>query len=71
MPIATEHITYGTGPATTISGAIVDIQPEIIFDYVTTWDDNSRRITSQIIGKYNFYNMLAAVCIGDYFELSP
>jgi UDP-N-acetylmuramoyl-tripeptide--D-alanyl-D-alanine ligase len=71
VPIATEHITYGTGPATNISGAIVDIQPEIVFEYVTTWDDDLHRITSQIIGKYNFYNMLAAVCIGDYFELSP
>lgn len=71
VPIATEHITYGTGPATNISGVIIDILPEIVFEYVTTWDDDLRRITSQIIGKYNFYNMLAAVCIGDYFELSP
>ena len=70
IPSETEHITYGTGPSSSVSGAIVDIKPEIVFEYVTNWEDKVHRISSKIIGKYNFYNMLAAVCIGDYFELS-
>lgn len=71
VPQETEHITYGTGTCANLAGAIVDICPEVVFEYVTQWDDNVYKIHSQIIGNYNFYNMLAAVCIGDYFELSP
>jgi UDP-N-acetylmuramoyl-tripeptide--D-alanyl-D-alanine ligase len=70
VPLETEHITYGTGPSSNLAGAIIEMQPEIVFEYVTSWEDNVHRIASNIIGKYNFYNMLAAVCIGDYFELS-
>ncbi len=71
VPLETEHITYGTSPSAQLAGAIIEVQPEVVFDYVTAWEDTVHRISSQIIGKYNFYNMLAAVCIGDYFELSP
>jgi len=71
VPAETEHITFSTGPSSTVSGDIVSIKPEIVFEYVTTGDDAAHRIESKIIGKYNFYNMLAAVCIGHYFELSP
>jgi UDP-N-acetylmuramoyl-tripeptide--D-alanyl-D-alanine ligase len=70
VPIETEHITYSTGPSSFISGDIVSMNPEITFEYVSTGSDTNHRIESKIIGKYNFYNMLAAVCIGDYFELN-
>lgn len=70
VPIETEHITYGTSPSAQLAGAIIEVRPEVVFDYISSHDDTVRRISSQIIGKYNFYNMLAAVCIGDYFELS-
>lgn len=70
VPQETEHVTYSTGPASNVSGDIVEIKPEIVFEYITTGNDTAHRIVSQIIGKYNFYNMLAAVCIGDYFELN-
>lgn len=36
-----------------------------------TWEDENILLKTQITGAYNFDNVLAAVCVGDFFEVSP
>lgn len=58
--------TYGASNSADVYGQIVNLSP--LLSFVWQVDDyTSPIINTQIIGKYNFYNMLAAICIGLYF----
>jgi len=58
-------ITYG-------AGALLDFQGRIVeeSDFLTLEvKPDDQRISTQLIGDYNFSNVLAALCIGDHFQV--
>lgn len=69
LPKGLEIITFGSDLGSDISGEIVSIDPEIQFTWKTS-NYSSPPIKTHLIGNYNFTNILAAICIGHYFELS-
>lgn len=51
-----------------INGNLMKLDPFVHF----TWRQNnykSRHIKTNMVGKYNFYNFLAALCIGSFFKV--
>ncbi|WP_417266564.1 UDP-N-acetylmuramoyl-tripeptide--D-alanyl-D-alanine ligase [Brumimicrobium sp.] len=69
LPSPCQNVNYGTVSEADISGHIVHLSPMLSF----IWQSNSftsPMVETQIIGKYNFYNMLAAICIGVHFNVN-
>jgi UDP-N-acetylmuramoyl-tripeptide--D-alanyl-D-alanine ligase len=58
-------IVYGTGDRLDCSGSIVSSFP--FLEVAWKAKNESGIISSQLIGEYNFENILAAVCIGNHF----
>jgi UDP-N-acetylmuramoyl-tripeptide--D-alanyl-D-alanine ligase len=69
LPSNCEVFTYGTNGTPSIKGEIISVNPEVALKYQTA-DYSSESIQTQLIGKYNFYNFLAAICIGKIFDVS-
>lgn len=69
LPSNCEVYTYGTNGTPTIKGEIISVNPEVALKYQTA-DYSSESIQTQLIGKYNFYNFLAAICIGKICDVS-
>lgn len=63
-----ETYTYGTTRAASICGKLEQLTPEVQLTW-STKDHHSPSLVTQIIGEYNFYNMLAAISIGVYFGM--
>ena len=63
-----ETYTYGTTKAASICGKLEKLTPEVQLIW-STKDYHSPLLATQIIGEYNFYNMLAAISIGVYFGM--
>ena len=61
-------VVYGTEDGFDCSGALITDSPTLEVKWKQ--GDHSGQIQSQIIGAYNFENILAAVCIGNYFGVS-
>lgn len=74
-PIITElaknltQIRYGKNKDGFVNGEIKQSLPFISFTY-THKNYSSPVIHTRLVGDYNFYNLMAAVCIGIYFEVS-
>ncbi|MDD4746490.1 MAG: UDP-N-acetylmuramoyl-tripeptide--D-alanyl-D-alanine ligase [Salinivirgaceae bacterium] len=77
-PRKTVH--YGTSKFTHCQGIIHDNPIFVDFSWVSVgdmssdqkkinWDNDNQHITTQLVGIHNFENSLAAVCVGDYFEI--
>ena len=62
-------IYYGTENGNTIKGALKSSDPFIEVDW--TNHDVSSSVKTNLTGSYNFENILAAICIGDFFDMSP
>ncbi|MFN8165941.1 MAG: UDP-N-acetylmuramoyl-tripeptide--D-alanyl-D-alanine ligase [Bacteroidia bacterium] len=62
-------LTYGTSDGVYCRGELVTSEPTVCMN----WKCESAfgEIQSQIIGAYNFENILSAVCIGNYFRVKP
>ena len=61
----TETITYGAKPGASCHGRSLDTPP-----YAgVQWDspDGSPEICTRLVGSYNFENIMAAICVGQYF----
>ena len=60
-------IRYGMDQEFYCSGELISEQPHLKIN----WKCNSKKgtIHSQLIGQYNFENILSAVCIGNYFNV--
>ncbi len=56
-----EKITYGSSANDFCRGELLGADPFVKIRY------EGEEMTSQLIGKYNFENILASVCIGKYF----
>lgn len=64
-----DRIIYGkNGKNFFVSGNVIQSLPFISFNY-TQNNYRSPAVTSQLVGEYNFYNIMAAVCIGRYFDV--
>lgn len=73
-------IYYGTGPANTICGELLDADPFIRISWHTGTDPETgtanpdtpkHTVQLNLTGAYNFENILAAITIGQIFGLSP
>ena len=62
----TETISYGT-PSSKVKGIIDNAETYLSID--ATIRDTSERISTKLIGNYNLENVLAAISIGDYFDV--
>jgi len=60
--------TYGTNNDATIKGNLIEANPFVVFE----WQGNKiakHSVRTQIIGDYNFMNLIAACAVGNYFEI--
>lgn len=62
-------IYYGTENGNTIKGTLKSSDPFIEVDW--TNHEVSSDVKTNLTGSYNFENILAAICIGDFFDISP
>ncbi len=63
-------IKYGTGKGNAISGELLENAPYLKLRWKVA--DGEYHITqSQLTGAYNLDNILAAICVGNYWGLSP
>jgi len=62
-------VYYGTERENTISGKLQHSDPLIAFEW--TLKENTYQAKANLTGTYNFENILAAICIGYFFELTP
>lgn len=68
LPSNTKNHSYGVSDAE-INGTMHELTPYIRMNW-SKMNYSSPIIETQMIGKYNFYNFLAAICIGDFFGVS-
>jgi len=62
-------IAYGTSEENYMKGKILSADPFIKIE-IETFEGLKTKIETQLIGSYNFENILAAACIGDFFKIS-
>ena len=60
---------YGTENGNTIKGALKSSDPFIEVEWTNHEIPSS--VKTNLTGSYNFENILAAICIGDFFDLQP
>jgi UDP-N-acetylmuramoyl-tripeptide--D-alanyl-D-alanine ligase len=65
-------IYYGKLSAlNTINGNLADNAPYLALNWKAVTDGKEHHTNTQLTGEYNLDNVLAAICIGNYFKLSP
>jgi UDP-N-acetylmuramoyl-tripeptide--D-alanyl-D-alanine ligase len=70
LPSDIKCITYGENSNSDIEGELVKMTPFVEFKWKSN-DYNSPIIPTNLIGKYNFYNFLAAITFGVQFDIDP
>lgn len=65
----TNIVYYGTEPGNTVYGSLIKSDPFIELSW--TGKAGSSYTEIQLTGAYNFENILAAICIGQFFGVSP
>lgn len=63
-------VFYGDHPAALISGEVLDNSPYLELVWKNNKTFESYRVKTQLTGAYNFDNILAAISIGSWFNLS-
>lgn len=67
-------ITYGTGKNCNTSGKLLNDSPYLSLKWRSNKDnesiDEKKELHTNLSGIYNFENILAAICVGNYFNLS-
>ena len=56
--------TYGSSEKADIRGSILSADPFLSVQW------NGRTINTQLVGDYNFENVMAAICVGTYFKVN-
>lgn len=64
-----ERITYGTSDKSIVKGVLN--KESFLAKGTILLEAKQIEVTSSLAGSYNFYNMLAAACIGSHFGVSP
>ncbi|HEX4887883.1 MAG TPA: UDP-N-acetylmuramoyl-tripeptide--D-alanyl-D-alanine ligase [Luteibaculaceae bacterium] len=67
IPAYDRVIYFGTGDEDFCQGKMLASAPFVQAEVTTV--EGTTRISSQLVGGYNFDNIMAAVCIGSYFEV--
>ncbi|TCC93669.1 UDP-N-acetylmuramoyl-tripeptide--D-alanyl-D-alanine ligase [Pedobacter frigiditerrae] len=62
-------IYYGTEKENAVSGELKNSDPLIEFNWSTKGKNHEAK--ANLTGTYNFENILAAICIGNFFDLTP
>lgn len=70
LPKEIETITYGTKYDSNIRGELIALNPFVEMNWIYG-NYTSPNLQTQMIGKYNFYNYLAAAAFGIEFKVSP
>jgi UDP-N-acetylmuramoyl-tripeptide--D-alanyl-D-alanine ligase len=74
MAIKLDKITYGYTKLFDIVGKINSTDPFINFQWKTRYTaselKNASVVATQLVGDYNFNNLLCAVCVGNHFQIS-
>jgi len=69
-----ERIAFGTSEGADFIGKLVESDPFVKLQYKTKTDrlsiDKKPIVQTHLVGNYNFENILAAACIGNYFKLT-
>lgn len=69
-PIGIPLVTYGADqPFSVVQGELLNLSPFVEMSWRTETFE-SKKISTQMIGKYNFYNYLAAAAFGYHFGVS-
>ncbi len=74
LAVNNEKVTYGTKKLYDIVGAITENNSEFIsFQWATRYNavdiKKSELVSTQLVGIYNYYNLLCAACVGNYFKV--
>ena len=56
-------VTYGTCENADIQGKMISANPYLSVEW------NGHKICTQLVGDYNFENVMAAICVGRYFKV--
>ncbi|HEX3386316.1 MAG TPA: UDP-N-acetylmuramoyl-tripeptide--D-alanyl-D-alanine ligase, partial [Mucilaginibacter sp.] len=65
-------IYYGKSDAASlVSGRIIDNSPLLTLEWTDRRSDRNHAVKTQLTGEYNLPNILAAICIGLYFNIAP
>ncbi|MGQ0829831.1 MAG: UDP-N-acetylmuramoyl-tripeptide--D-alanyl-D-alanine ligase [Bacteroidota bacterium] len=66
------RVTFGTSAEMNFIGKFIESNPFVKLKCSVKTDslDKKPTISTQLVGKYNFENILAAACIGNYFGVS-
>lgn len=65
-------IYYGEGDTSSlVSGKIIANSPLLTLEWTDRRSDRIHAIETQLTGEYNLPNILAAICIGLYFDIDP
>ena len=63
-------ITYSESHESDIMGKNPSSDPLLAFEWKTKNDLDWETVTTNLVGIYNFENVLAAICIGNYFKVN-
>ena len=63
------QISYGISEKSSVRGEMTIPFPYISIDFFN--HGIATRINSNLVGTYNFENLMAAVCVGKYFDVEP
>lgn len=64
------RVVYGTDAEFVLYGKPLFDSPRVEFEFFYR-NESSGPVRTQMIGRYNFHNFLAAACVGCYFGVSP
>jgi len=68
IPSNTSHAAYGTTNENCVEGKLIELNPFVVLQY-TCNGYTSPLLQTHLIGKYNFYNFLAAITFGYLFDI--
>ncbi|MCH2230713.1 MAG: UDP-N-acetylmuramoyl-tripeptide--D-alanyl-D-alanine ligase [Crocinitomicaceae bacterium] len=68
LPTSITTHTYGSNPNNEVQGELINLSPFIEMNW-SNQEYSSKNLSTQMIGKYNFYNYLAAVAFGNLFNI--
>ncbi len=64
-------VLYGTAnEANTVTGSLTEDSPYLSIEWKNNTSGEKHTVKTQLTGAYNLYNILAAICIGNYFKLT-
>lgn len=68
IPSSTKSLSYGTGENNQVNGELISLTPYVKLQW-SCKDYTSSELETKMVGKYNFYNYLAAITFGILFDV--